>query len=950
MYTGTTWYKESAARGVQVVKTFATGPVQYAIDAIDWGGPGKPADGASFEDLTTAQRALVAETLGYAVFDRQMFYKADAAAADRLILVPVQGQHYQNSAIDWTGLPTAGQGVTFDQLTVQQQQRVLDTIGYRRFDGVIYQDADASADKRYVLTFTEGTDYTNAGITWSTVSIPAAGTAFADLSAQQQFRVLEQTGWSQYTGRVYFRAAATKELVTNFIEGFDYRNADMPWGDAGTTPATRWVVTDGTTKVVVVALDDDGNGVTDGVMVTEPHELFDQGAYGFLLTGTIANLADNHGITIASTEDVIIRGNIQLLGAGSDLVLQSNRWVYWEGEAEIHGNIDIRGGVTLGGQVLANGANSHGWSVYTHAASSLNSLEAGSSITISGAQDVILNGRIVAGGTVGATGVDWLGPDSTISVTAGQRIDVDNALTAAKSVTLRTTLAPGGDDNGLGIRLSSAGGLTAAGFTSGGTGAAVTVDSVGRVEIIGTILSGGDMKQVYQNGALVSETVDWRDEPGTVLLSAQGQMYLGGLADTISGGQVEIGGTVRAMTRIDVRGGTSADGIGVKMPGTARLTTQHADGVITIAAEQNANISGIVLAGGEIVDHYDTLGFYLGSTRNTFGGDSIITITATQQIRLGRDLMAGKKIDVRGGVGQGTPTTADPWADEGIVVGGNVHLSTWREFSTITLSSAGDMSVLAPVWTQQLSADGFAEFADGHLSTDTSFELTIEAGGQTLRGIVTVAASSGTGGIAALRDRLQAALAATVFDVISTPSTTDTATLSATDLVVRLNDTRLMLTGDHAFSIAAGGVGGAERLGFAQIASASAAATGGPVASFRDYAIDAAQRGSVVNLGKADAPGGQITISGSIRAHSGINLYSAVAANGEQKVDFTATGLMETLAGGMVLNPAGDLVLAGDLIEVVAADVGVDHHVVHAAQHDAAAAPTSSSPPPRRCS
>jgi hypothetical protein len=92
-------------------------------------------------------------------------------------------------------------------------------------------------------------------------------------------------------------------------------------------------------------------------------------------------------------------------------------------------------------------------------------------------------------------------------------------------------------------------------------------------------------KQVYQNRALVSETVDWRDEPGTVLLSAQGQMYLGGLADTISGGQVEIGGTVRAMTRIDVRGGTSADGIGVKMPGTARLTTQHADGVITIAAE-----------------------------------------------------------------------------------------------------------------------------------------------------------------------------------------------------------------------------------------------------------------------------------------------------------------------------------------------------------------------------
>jgi hypothetical protein len=84
---------------------------------------------------------------------------------------------------------------------------------------------------------------------------------------------------------------------------------------------------------------------------------------------------------------------------------------------------------------------------------------------------------------------------------------------------------------------------------------------------------------------------------------------------------------------------------------------------------------------------------------------------------------------------------------------------------------------------------------------------------------------------------------------------------------VRLNDSRLMLTGDHAFMHRGGrGVGGAERLGFAQIASASTPRPAARTQSFRDYAIDAAQRGSVVNLGKADAPGGQITISGSIRA------------------------------------------------------------------------------------
>ena len=76
-----------------------------------------------------------------------------------------------------------------------------------------------------------------------------------------------------------------------------------------------------------------------------------------------------------------------LLGAGSDLVLQSDTRVFWEGKAEIQGNITLLGGISLDGDDVDDGLQERD-SVYVHATSVLNSLEAGSSITIAGAQDV----------------------------------------------------------------------------------------------------------------------------------------------------------------------------------------------------------------------------------------------------------------------------------------------------------------------------------------------------------------------------------------------------------------------------------------------------------------------------------------------------------------------------------------------------------------------------------
>jgi hypothetical protein len=79
-------------------------------------------------------------------------------------------------------------------------------------------------------------------------------------------------------------------------------------------------------------------------------------------------------------------------------------------------------------------------------------------------------------------------------------------------------------------------------------------------------------------------------------------------------------------------------------------------------------------------------------------------------------------------------------------------------------------------------------------------------------------------------------------------------------------------------------------------------------------AIDASQRGSVVNIGRANAPNGQISINNWIRGYSAINLYSGTTANGNQNVELGVTGTLETLSGDMILNPAGHAVIKGDLI------------------------------------
>jgi hypothetical protein len=912
-YDGQHYFKADAPLSEMWVSGFTAGGGAFDLSTIDWGGVAMPDATVGFEQLTIAQRAVVLKDQGYDIVNRQVYRKADGTIKDAF--VDGSGKDYDSAAKDWWGtVAPAAPGTLWTDLTLPQQDYVLTKLSYTRWDGLVFHKAGAATP--YKLTFVQGTgagsDYANSSIIWNTLrditkpadtGIPVAGTALKDLSSEQKALVLEQAGLVEYTGTVYYNAdaGAGKQLVTSFI--VDYSKADAP-----ATPTKRWLLSDGTGpdahKYLVYAYDATNDGITDKIQIMEPHVLTGQRGAGFLLTGTVTTLQDNADFVVDVKDDAIVSGGyIYLLGAGSDLSIASDRSVFWQGEGSINGNITLTGRGAQGVGMPLDGV-----SVYVHASSTLSSIQAGSHITISGRDDVEIQGAVLAGAVRDTDGTRYLGPDSTVSITAGQQILLNNSLAAAKSVTLKTTAGPGSDDNHIAVRLDTVAGMTAAGWTSDNSGGLVDIDAKGGVVLGGMVLSGGRAVQSFNGaGRLTGETITWTDELSTVRIKASGQLDLGIDTLGLSGNMVTVGARIRASQLIEVSGGANSDHVGVRLPESAVLAVANPDGVLKINAAQDAWLMGQMLSGGEVLDHYDTAGYYLGSTVRNFGGNSEIRIQADEQIRLGRDLMAGKLIDVRGGTSTHLATVADPWADEGIVIGGNVNIRTWQDYSSISLSAGGDMSVLTPAWTQEIVADGFVEFADGHLSAAATFNLTIEQGTVDATHDITLAAARsvnnpGLGGLGKVVYDLQAAID-TAFGFVAAADR---------KVTVRLDDGRLLLSSNYELRLAKVTSGAAERLGFSQIKESSP--TKGLTTSERGYAIDASGRGSVVNLGRANAAAGAISIAGAIRGYSAVNMYAGTNSLGAQSVSFLATSLLETLDGSMVMNPAGATTLEGDFI------------------------------------
>ena len=642
----------------------------------------------------------------------------------------------------------------------------------------------------------------------------------------------------------------------------------------------------------------------------------DEDQFGMLITGTLTSLADNTTLTLATQDDIIIRGNINVFGQNSHLKISTPTWAYIESILDVKNNIDILGGFNLLG-TSTNGANIDGSSVYVHGTSRINSKQAGSKINIKGAQDVDIFGAVVAGGVIGENGVTFV-EDSIVNVTAGQQIYLDTGLLASKSVAINGGAA-GADDNGLGLIVTAAGGATALGLTSDNSGALISMNNQGNMEMMGTLVSGGKLNQTFDaNGNMLSQTIDWSGEYGKILINSVGQAFIGGNTVDQQGNAIQTGGYLYAGDRIEINGGSNSSGTGAYIQAASELVTHTADSSIEINAAQDVDIQGLLLPGGQIQAVRDANGKYLGRYVTNYGGNSTIKVTAQNQVRIGQILRAGKQIDLIGGIDPVEPGVAN--SGKGMVVYGSTQLETWRENSQINLDAPGRIDILAPAHTNEIEAAGFYELATGVVSQDITLKLRIDKVNFVMEATVTLPKSVTTNNtnIVDLINDLNNTIKAATWTVVNTQDSTvnpigSTYTgFDQYDMTVKLRDGRLMLTSSYATTLLKNGSINANLLGFTNLTT--------NLTSNLPYAIKAGEIGSQVTIGSPTRPNGKLYIAGKVLGYEAINLNSGTSPDGID-IDLDYTGLLETRDGSIILDIGAYGIVKGD---VIAAGTGSD--------------------------
>ncbi len=684
----------------------------------------------------------------------------------------------------------------------------------------------------------------------------------------------------------------------------------------------------------------DYSAAFDALSTVDPnHPLLGHSQYGIYLTGTLTTLADNSDLNLVSPADILIRGNINVLGANSGLLIQSDRFAYIEGFIDVKADARIYGGIDATGAVVdtnspagfhsatASSSNpSVGSSVLVHTTSRIVTRDSGSSIDIRGAGDVDLYGNIVAGGTITQSGVSFSGPSSSISVTAGEQLYLDTGLLASGTVTLNTSGTPSSDDtlaalfpgktlpvgtpnDPLSIVITTAGGATTAGLTTDGSGGGIVMNANGNIEILGTLNAGATVTQnIDANGKLLSETITYSTEPATLTINASGRAFIGGHTLNQAGDIVETGTFLRAAHALTVNGGSYPTREGLLVHAASELTVNDPDGSITLTSDQDATILGAFIAGGRIDTVRDANGGYLGRNFVSFGGDSTVTLQADGSLVIGQDITAGKTINIIGGAGVGSVP--------GLILQGSARLRTLRPDSAINLNAPGEIHIQAPGHLNEIAASGFIATNDGKLTSDLTIGLSINRVDFNYRGTVTISAAdtADNTGIADLVGDLRSAIHNATFTVFNSHNAqhangstfTDIANDPSTpfadpDVDVELRDGKLLLVGPYEIilnpiELLASITGAAELLAALGFDTSS-----GPLTSSRTYAIDAAQPGSVVNVGAPLGPNGKLTIEGKVRAYNAINLYSGTSPDGTD-IDLGPTGVLETIDGSIAFN------------------------------------------------
>ena len=261
---------------------------------------------------------------------------------------------------------------------------------------------------------------------------------------------------------------------------------------------------------------------------------------------------------------------------------------------------------------------------FLHHTAILNTFEEDSHILIDGEGDIELYGIMVAGGVIGEDGVDYSnGADSTITVRGLEHILVDTGLQAAQAITLETSEAGGEDDNGIGVLITSSGGLTAAGVSNSNQGGDITSGCGGGVfEITGNIYAGVT-RTIELDPSLplpISEDFDWsRAENSEVQIQSADRVNIGGTTLNKEGEEITTGGYVRSGERIDLIGFANSSDIGVWVQGASEITTELAvpESVINIEGTGDVEIEGSLVAGGEFEEFVTPIPVLLWVVRST---------------------------------------------------------------------------------------------------------------------------------------------------------------------------------------------------------------------------------------------------------------------------------------------------------------------------------------------
>ena len=681
--------------------------------------------------------------------------------------------------------------------------------------------------------------------------------------------------------------------------------------------------------------------------VDSEHYLFGTDRFSIYLHGTLTTLAAQSTLELAAAGPVIMRGNIDVVGSLSDLLIRSEEFVYIESELTVKDQIEIYGGYDSA-LISTGGADANGSSAYIDTVSILNTTDAASGISILGAADVDIFGSVLAGATLIPDVETTYADDATIDVAAGEQVYLQGGLQSSKGVMV-TGGTPGLDDGSVAVLVDTAGGIFTSGETSDDTGGHVEIQSTDNIEIMGYLVSGGEVDLMFdESNNFTGRTFSWSSEASDVFINTSGRAYIGGTTTTTSGEAFETGGFVYANDRIQIDGGMHNSGAGVLVHASSEIVTTHADGTIEINSPQDADIQGTLLAGGAILEVFDASGELQGRRFTNAGGNSTVTVNADDQIVVGTEVRAGAAIHLNGG--------ADPveigeeHSGKGLVVFGSANVETWADGSVINLNAPGRVDILAAQYQQQIAADGWAPNALGTLEgQDVTLKMQINRVEAVIEATIDLEADDTTGfmGIDELRDYIETQLLAADWNVISNngePGVPGVGTLfdvSSDPLIgglqtvdMSLLDGRLVFGSAFDFSILTLGSSDVETLGLTQISN-------GDIDSGFTYTLQARGAGSTINIGASAGPNEKLYIAGKVLADSAINLYSGTSSDGID-VDLRATGRLETEAGSIAFNVGefgdvqgevmaggtdSDVILTAGNALVIRGDIQADRHI-----------------------